>query len=103
MTGIGIEQWLIDTGNVEPSEPLAGEGEEPAGTVECLADTGEIGRASCRERVCQYVKISVVAVSLQKKKHSKNKSVDSQDMKCTTILTTKNTTNKLIHTIIYYI
>src|SRR3546814_20266820 len=30
---------------------------------------GEIGRASCRERVCQYVKISVVAVSLKKKKN----------------------------------
>src|SRR3546814_12722460 len=29
--------------------------------------TGEIGRASCRERVCQYVSISVVAVSLKKK------------------------------------
>src|SRR3546814_18021857 len=28
----------------------------------------EIGRASCRERVCQYVSISVVAVSLKKKK-----------------------------------
>src|SRR3546814_18187110 len=27
-----------------------------------------IGRASCRERVCQYVSISVVAVSLNKKK-----------------------------------
>src|SRR3546814_14706400 len=27
----------------------------------------EIGRASCRERVCQYVSISVVAVSLTKK------------------------------------
>src|SRR3546814_11820460 len=26
---------------------------------------GEIGRASCRERVCQYVYISVVAVSLK--------------------------------------
>src|SRR3546814_16315427 len=26
---------------------------------------GEIGRASCRERVCQYVSISVVAVSLK--------------------------------------
>src|SRR3546814_12695861 len=25
----------------------------------------EIGRASCRERVCQYVSISVVAVSLK--------------------------------------
>src|SRR3546814_13330026 len=27
----------------------------------------KIGRASCRERVCQYVSISVVAVSLKKK------------------------------------
>src|SRR3546814_18828129 len=27
----------------------------------------EIGRASCRDRVCQYVWISVVAVSLKKK------------------------------------
>src|SRR3546814_18623454 len=33
----------------------------------------EIGRASCRERVCQYVSISVVAVSL-KKKNNANKS-----------------------------
>src|SRR3546814_11249236 len=28
----------------------------------------QIGRASCRERVCQYVEFSVVAVSLKKKK-----------------------------------
>src|SRR3546814_16748044 len=28
----------------------------------------EIGRASCRESVCKYVSISVVAVSLKKKK-----------------------------------
>src|SRR3546814_14341160 len=27
----------------------------------------EIGRASCRERVCQYVSVSVVAVSLKTK------------------------------------
>src|SRR3546814_13056421 len=35
------------------------------------ADIGKrrkIGRASCRERVCQYVSISVVAVSLKKTK-----------------------------------
>src|SRR3546814_15552168 len=30
----------------------------------------QIGRASCRERVCQYVDISVVAVSLKKKSTS---------------------------------
>src|SRR3546814_17274606 len=34
--------------------------------IEHLA-SAEIGRASCRERVCQYVSISVVAVSLKKK------------------------------------
>src|SRR3546814_13523387 len=32
----------------------------------------EIGRASCRERVCQYVSISVVAVSLKKKQYIYN-------------------------------
>src|SRR3546814_12370383 len=30
----------------------------------------KIGRASCRERVCQYVSIQVVAVSLQKNYNS---------------------------------
>src|SRR3546814_291003 len=33
------------------------------------ASFDKIGRASCRERVCQYVSISVVAVSLTKKNH----------------------------------
>src|SRR3546814_12252495 len=28
----------------------------------------QIGRASCRERVCQYVEMSVVAVALEKKR-----------------------------------
>src|SRR3546814_11938907 len=31
-------------------------------------DQNQIGRASCRERVSQYVSISVVAVALKKKK-----------------------------------
>src|SRR3546814_13203859 len=35
--------------------------------VDPAAVFDQIGRASCRERVCQYVSISVVAVSLQKK------------------------------------
>src|SRR3546814_11579839 len=30
----------------------------------------KIGRASCRERVCQYVSISVGGVSLKKKQHN---------------------------------
>src|SRR3546814_16419552 len=31
----------------------------------------QIGRASCKERVCTYVEISVVAVSLKKQKNKK--------------------------------
>src|SRR3546814_20181682 len=37
----------------------------------------EIGRASCRERVCQYVSISVVAVSFKKKIH-KPRTINNQ-------------------------
>src|SRR3546814_14503071 len=36
--------------------------------IATIADLIEIGRASCRERVCQYVLISVVGGSLKKKK-----------------------------------
>src|SRR3546814_7061824 len=36
-----------------------------------ITSNPEIGRASCRERVCQYVSISVVAVSLKKKQCNK--------------------------------
>src|SRR3546814_11868779 len=38
-------------------------------TAETLADGREIGRASGRERVCQYGSTSVVAVSLNKQIH----------------------------------
>src|SRR3546814_15891436 len=41
-------------------------GEDVGGLV-TPPNIAEIGRASCRERVCQYVYISVVAVSLNKK------------------------------------
>src|SRR3546814_16000660 len=45
----------------------------PAWTVSLRAvrpgTARQIGRASCGERVCQYVSISVVAVTLQKKKN----------------------------------
>src|SRR3546814_12106618 len=37
----------------------------------------EIGRASCRERVCKYGSISVVAVSLKKKKNEEMKHIHS--------------------------
>src|SRR3546814_18651646 len=48
---------------------IPGEGGEPfvLFSVPVLRDGEEIGRASCRESVCQYVSISVVAVSLQTK------------------------------------
>src|SRR3546814_17639645 len=36
-----------------------------------IASGQQIGRASCRERVCKYVSISVVAVSLNKKTANK--------------------------------
>src|SRR3546814_3642014 len=39
------------------------------GTIAAPHD--EIGRATCRERVCQYVEISGVAVSLKKKKNTR--------------------------------
>src|SRR3546814_19035661 len=38
----------------------------------------QIGRASCRERVCQYVSISVVAVALQKKTNNIQKQQSSK-------------------------
>src|SRR3546814_19352590 len=38
----------------------------------------KIGRASCRERVCQYVSISVVAVSLKKKDASTIQTITNQ-------------------------
>src|SRR3546814_17974071 len=37
-----------------------------------LRPEAKIGRASCRERVCQYVSISVVAVSLKQKQTQQN-------------------------------
>src|SRR3546814_14628466 len=43
----------------------------------------EIGRAACRERVCQYVEILVVAVSL-KKKHMIESAMDGAEIvRCT--------------------
>src|SRR3546814_17732384 len=50
-------------------EDLARRAGLPARALRMLAD--EIGRASCRERVWQYVEISVVAVSFKKRKTSR--------------------------------
>src|SRR3546814_11601412 len=43
-----------------------------------LCSNHEIGRASCRERVCQYVSISVVAVTLKKNKRKKKHTETSE-------------------------
>src|SRR3546814_13864837 len=39
--------------------------------IDLIAIFLEIGRASCRERVCKYVEISWGPVSLKKKKHER--------------------------------
>src|SRR3546814_16231890 len=44
---------------------------------QCRDDT-PIGRASGRERVCQYVEISGVAVQLKKKHTKKNKTIQKE-------------------------
>src|SRR3546814_20045180 len=84
-----ISDWSSDVCSSDLPEAVAGAG-APArsrylrvdgGGEEALgadpvagADAREIGRASCRERVCQYVSISVVAVSLKKKTHTNSPS-----------------------------
>src|SRR3546814_21071669 len=66
----------IRTASAAGTPPAAGEGPQAdafmaiarqvSAALGCGA-THEIGSASCRERVCQYVLILVVAVSLKKK------------------------------------
>src|SRR3546814_19888970 len=45
----------------------------------------EIGRASCRERVCQYVSISVVAVYLAKKQSPHTANAGKSHMQRTSV------------------
>src|SRR3546814_15530503 len=64
-------------GHAQPpfrSSRLIGAERQP--TSDCRQSL-QIGRASCRERVCQYVKISVVAVSLKKKKLKNTKMIET--------------------------
>src|SRR3546814_20996747 len=51
----------------EPSVCTVSSGRPPSASI-ARSSPPEIGRASWRERVCQYVSISVVAVALNKKK-----------------------------------
>src|SRR3546814_20844274 len=45
----------------------AAERRDPVSRRQSMKAGDEIGRASCRERVCQYLSFSVVSVSLKKK------------------------------------
>src|SRR3546814_12745972 len=54
------------TGGQGPAPTSSTSGAEKRGNAACHRASREIGRASCRERVCQYGYISVVAVSLKK-------------------------------------
>src|SRR3546814_17302590 len=49
-----------------PSNPM------PIAEPQGLDKITEIGRTTCRERVCQYGYVQVVAVSFKKKKRNKN-------------------------------
>src|SRR3546814_16188819 len=79
-TGLGTEiralEWLCRGGGGNcsgSSGQRERDGEKIAVHETCLSWVSflvpgeKIGRASCRERVCQYVSISVVAGSLKKK------------------------------------
>src|SRR3546814_16555932 len=57
MLGVGVGAYNVEFG-FSLFAPL---------TALALVWVTEIGRASCRERLCQYVYISVVAVPLKKK------------------------------------
>src|SRR3546814_20335555 len=61
---------LGDDEDLKQAEDDQGDGQMGAHPLG-MASAAEIGRAACRERVWQYVYISVVAVSLKKKKKNK--------------------------------
>src|SRR3546814_11343247 len=60
-----VIEHLLAEARTDPAVDPAGRGEFDH--VGAAPDLEQSGRASCRERVCQYVYISVVAVSFQKK------------------------------------
>src|SRR3546814_14820830 len=59
--------WLLAHGELQVGETvlILGSGQRGLACVVAAVEAGEIGRASCRERVCQSVSISVVAGSLK--------------------------------------
>src|SRR3546814_16441092 len=69
----------------DPREHIAGAEADIEDAPRAVADTTRpapaIGRASCWERVCQYVEISVVAVSFQQKTHRSQISIVTTNSK----------------------
>src|SRR3546814_18916329 len=79
-----ISDWSSDVCSSDLTRDVVARlgGDEFAVLLEGIVDTNKpmllaaeragvaIGRASCRERVCQYVYISVVAVSFKKKQNN---------------------------------
>src|SRR3546814_14231811 len=65
----GAEVSLPGFGKFKVQNKPAREGRNPAtgAPMKIAASRKQIGRASCRDRACQYVSISVGAVSLKKK------------------------------------
>src|SRR3546814_11312804 len=60
---------VMATGQSHPLASAFGlERFESGAMIDEASASGKIGRASCRERVCQYELFSVVGVSLKKKK-----------------------------------
>src|SRR3546814_15694272 len=73
--GIGYHFVVQLDGSIEAGRPEGAVGSHVAGyNGSAIGVVYKIGRASCRERVCQYVYISVVAVSLKKTEQPKSTS-----------------------------
>src|SRR3546814_10544820 len=64
---IGFDGLLM-TDDIDMKALSGSAGEQAAAAVAAGCDVAQIGRASCRERVCQYGSRSVVAVRLKKDK-----------------------------------
>src|SRR3546814_17173272 len=68
----------INAAEQEVERPVKIAGQDRFARPACIilvrsVELQQIGRASCRERVCQYVLISVVAVALKKKQTHNSK------------------------------
>src|SRR3546814_11832312 len=62
-----FEKFVLDAEMLQMMSEVLLPLEVSEDTIGLAAIREEIGRASCRERVCQYVSISVVPVALKKK------------------------------------